>query len=112
MSKSNDYFVSYGDAASALGVLEDDFLQWMKEDNPETDKDYINRIAIRKSYLEKCAFKNDYLAKLEKSFRAENIELESESENKIRFYQRERLNLINQHTMFIEDLIKWNSKVS
>ena len=106
MSKSKDNFVSFNDAISALGILEDDFLQWVKEDNPGIGKDYINRRAIKKSYLEKCANKDDYLAKIEKSFRAENVELENESENKIRFYQRERSNLLDLYARFIEDLIQ------
>jgi hypothetical protein len=104
LSKSKDDFISFGDACSALGILEGDLLQWIKEDNPEIGKDYINKKAIRKSYIEECAQKNDYNAKIEKSFRSENWELNNESENKSQFYQRERSELLSLYATFIGDL--------
>ncbi len=106
MSKSKDYFISFSEIASTLGILEGDFLEWVKEDNPEIGKDHIGRKATKRSYLEKCALKKDYLFKLEKSFHAENLEIESESEDKIRFYLIERSRLIGLYAIFIEDLIK------
>jgi len=110
MSKSKDYFVSFIDAASALGIIGDDFLQWVKKDIPEVGKDYMNRKAIRKSYLETCALKPDYLDKLERSFRFENVELKGETGQKIEFYQRERLNLLKLYSVFIADLVKLHKK--
>jgi len=110
MSKPKDYFISFEDACSALGILEDDFQHWVKEDNPEIGKDYMNRKAVKKSYLETCAFKNDYYAKMEKSFRVENEEIEKESENKTLFYQRECANLLTLYATFIDDLGKIHQK--
>lgn len=106
----NDYFVSLGDAAFTLGVLESDLLQWVKKDSPEVGHDYLNRKAIRKSYMERCAHKNDYLSKLKNSLHAEKKEIENESEETIQFYNNERAALIELYVEFIGDLKNLHQK--
>lgn len=109
MRNPKDYFVSFSDAAHILGIMDDDFLEWVKEDNPEIGKDYLNKEAIRYSYLDKCAAKNDYLDKLEKSFLLENKEVKNSSK-KIDFYKKERLSLVDLYTVFIGELINLHKK--
>jgi len=110
MSKDKDYFISFSEAAFALGITDKDFLEWVRQDRPEIGVNYINKKAIRKSYLEKCIFKNDYLKKLEKSFQVENQEIENEIANKIVFYQKERKYLIDNYLVLIADLIELHKK--
>jgi hypothetical protein len=109
MTKPKDYFVSFSDAAHILGIIDDDFLQWVNEDNPEIGKDYLNKKAIRYSYLEKCALKNDYLTKFEKSICLENKEIEN-SLKKSELYKKERLSLIDLYTVYIHNLTNLHKK--
>jgi hypothetical protein len=109
MNNPKDHFVSFGDAAHILGIIDDDFLQWVKEDNPEIGKDYLNKDAIRYSYLEYCADRDDYLEKLEQSFGLEIIEIIN-SLKKDKFYKEERLYLIDLYTNFISELISLHQK--
>ena len=49
MSNPKDPFISLHDVASALGILDSDLLEWVKQDNPEIGYDFMNRSSIRKS---------------------------------------------------------------
>lgn len=104
MSKSKDNFISFDEASGVLGLLNSDFQKWVEKDKPEIGEDYIHKLSIRKSYLEECAHKEDYLAKLERSFQAEIRELENESESKIAFYKKERSSLIKLYEGFLSEL--------
>jgi hypothetical protein len=110
MSKPKDYYVSLEDAAFALGILDNDFLLWVKEDSPEIGRNYMNEKAILNSYLNECSKKENYLSKFKNSMQAENYEIENETTSKINFYQKERIDLLNLYTDFINDLIKLHQK--
>lgn len=109
MNKANDCFISFRDAANTLGVIEADFLQWVNVDTPEIGADHMGRIAVRKSYVVQCSSKSDYLAKLENSFRSENIESSSEFVQ-VELYQKELSSLIKNYNDHIEGLVNLHKK--
>jgi len=67
-----DIPVPIGDAATALGVLDSQMEQWIREDKPKILKNHRGVLSVPQSYITTCSSRDDYYKALLNSIKVEN----------------------------------------